>query len=85
MSSDSFWEFGLGYLEQCTHDGKSGRPCLIIRINSNPIDIFLGIDAIEILLPKVIIRNEKQALKVANIAQNIGLFDIGRLVYKLIA
>lgn len=56
MSKDSFWIFGLDYLDQCSVEGTG---------------------AIELFLPKIVIQNEKQALKVINVAKSRGLIEVG--------
>lgn len=56
MSHESFWLFGIDYLEQCSIEGN---------------------DAIELFLTKMIIKSEKIALKVLNVARQKGFFEVG--------
>lgn len=39
-----------------------------------------GIGAIELLLPRIPITNEKQALKILNVAKTKGLSDVGKFI-----
>lgn len=57
MSKNTYWIFGLDYLEQCSVEGAS---------------------AIELFLSKIVIQNEKQAMKVINLAKNRGFIDVGK-------
>lgn len=38
---------------------------------------FEGASAIELFLSKLVIQNEKQAMKIINVARNRGLIDVG--------
>lgn len=57
MSKDSFWVFGIDYMEQSSE----------------------GIRAMELFLTKINIKNEKQALKIVNLARKRGLVDAGKM------
>lgn len=37
-----------------------------------------GASAIEIFLSKIVIQNEKQAMKIINVAKNRGFIDVGK-------
>lgn len=56
MSQESFWIFGIDYLDQCGIEGSG---------------------AIELFLTKMNISNEKNVLKILNIAKDKGLVDVG--------
>lgn len=78
MARDSLWLFGIDYLEHSSIEGK------IIAIQFKSVFLkmqFLsGVGAIELLLPKIPVSSERQAMKIIAVAKRKGLTEVGELV-----
>lgn len=61
MSKESFWLFGIDYMEQCSMEEAA---------------------AIEVFLTKIVIHNERQAMKVLHVAKSRGFTEVGKTIDK---
>lgn len=77
MARDSLWLFGIDYLEHSSIEG-SFRHYIVTQLY--PITFTIsGVGAIELLLPKIPIFSERQAMKIIAVAKRKGLVEVGEL------
>lgn len=75
MARDSLWLFGIDYLEHSSVEGSQRhRIDHFLKFNNNLIS---GVGAIELLLPKIPISSERQAMKIIVVAKRKGLIEVG--------
>lgn len=82
MSRNAMWLIGIDYLEHSSSEGKTHFTEQNGRTTLNDLQL-PGIGAIEVLLPRIPVTNERQAIKVISVAKTKGFPGVGKYYVKL--